>query len=80
MYKPIKHINEDEDDQDIVIEICRNIQDIVEYWIQQHQIDGVQDMYDPKNSFIMDMRDYSSWMSESKVLGTRVIRVEIFLQ
>ena len=29
-----KEITEDEDDQDIVIETLRNVQDIVEYWIQ----------------------------------------------
>ena len=33
-----KEITEDENDQDIVIKTLRNVQDIIEYWIQNKQI------------------------------------------
>ena len=71
-------ITEEKDDQDIIISTCRNIQAIVKYWIQQKQIEGVKDMLEDGDTFIKDVRDYSRWMSEPKVLGTRVIKVEIF--
>ena len=35
-------------------------------------------MLEDGDTFIKDIRDYSRWMSKSKVLGTRVIKVEIF--
>ena len=61
-----------------MIKACSNIQDIVECWTQQSQIEGVQDMHQPNEQFIADARDYSQWMSEPKVIGTRVIKVEVF--
>ena len=43
-----KEVTEDKDDQDIVIKTLRNIQDIVEYWIQNRQIQGVKDVMEEK--------------------------------
>ena len=35
-------------------------------------------MFEEKPIFIIDVRDYSKWISKPKVLGKRVIHVEIF--
>jgi len=35
-------------------------------------------MFEEKPTFIINIRDYSKWISKLKVLGTRVICIEIF--
>ena len=35
-------------------------------------------MFEEKSTFIKNVWDYSKWMSEPKVLGSRVICMEIF--
>ena len=72
-----KAITEEEDNQDNVIEMLRNIQDIVEYWIQNNQIKGVKDMIE-KNKILKDVHCYSNWLSKPKVTGNRVSKVEIY--
>ena len=72
-----KEVTKEEDDQDIVIEMLRNNQDIVEYWIQNRQIQGVKDVIEEKKVF-KDIWCYSNWISKPKVTGNRVLRVEIF--
>ena len=70
-------VTEEEDDKDIVIETLQNTQDIVEYWIQNRQIQDVKNVMEEKK-IITDVQHYSNWVSEPKVTGNRVLRVEIF--
>lgn len=72
-----KSVIEDEDDQDTVIETLRNAQDVIEYWIYTKLIEGVIDVVD-KNKVLTDVTCYSDWISEPKVTGKAVIRVEVF--
>jgi len=52
-----KEITDEEDDQDVVIETLRNIQAIVEYWIQDEHIKGVKNIMNEK--VLKDVRCYS---------------------
>ena len=72
-----KEITKDEDDQDIVIKTLCNIQDIIEYQIQNNLIEGVKDMME-KDKVLKDICCYSDWLSEPKDTGNRVVRVEIY--
>ena len=56
--------------------MLQNIQAIVEYWIQDEQIEGVKSSMNEK--VLKDIRCYSDWLSKPKVTGNRVLRVEIF--
>ena len=62
----------------MVIETYRHAQAIVEHWTQQKQIEGFKDSFEEDITFVNDVRDHSKWMSEPKVLGSRVLRAKIF--
>ena len=69
---------EDKDDQDVVVETCRCMQVLVEHWIQQNQREVAKEKVEEESTFINDVTDCDQWMSEPKLIGSRVIRVEIF--
>ena len=71
-------VQEDDDEQDVAIETLKNIQDIVEYWIEQGQIEGALGTYEENTTCIKDTCDCSKWLSKPKASGTRTINVEIF--
>ena len=56
------------------------MQAIVECRTQQNKIEGVKDTFEKENKFIKDVTDYNQWMSERKAIGSRVTRIEMFLQ
>ena len=72
-----KEVLDDEEEQEVVIEALRNIQDLVEYWIHSKMVEGVKDIVDNKK-VLTDITYYNDWMSEPKVTGSRVIRVEVY--
>ena len=73
-----QRIEEEEEEQDVVIRTLCNIQGIVEYWIDQELIEGVKDITKDKEEIMNVVTNYSLWLSEPKVTGTKVIKVEIF--
>jgi len=68
---------DEEEEQEVVIEVLRNCQDLVEYWIYSKMVDGVKDIVD-KDKVLTDVTRYSDWLSKPKVTDSRVIRVEIY--
>ena len=72
-----KEVTDEEEDQDVVIEALRNIQDLVEYWISSKMAESVQDIIE-SDKILQDVIGYSDWLSELKVIGSRVIRVEVY--
>ena len=46
--------------------------------MQQKHVEGAKDKFEEEITFINDVTDYNQWMSESKVLGSIDLRVEIF--
>ena len=73
-----KEVLDEAEDQEVVIEALQNTQDLVEYWILSNMAIGVQDINE-KNKILTDITRYNKWISEPKVTGSRVIRVELFI-
>jgi len=51
---------------------------LVKFWINQDLIKGVKDITNDKEMILNIVTNYSLWLSELKVTGSKVIRVEIF--
>ena len=51
---------------------------LVENWISQKMINGVKDCSNKQGEIINDVTNYSKWLSEPKVSGTRTLKVKIY--
>lgn len=59
------------------METLRDVQDAVEFWMQNNQIEGSKDI-NHKDRALKDVEFHKDWLSEPKVAGNRVAKVGIF--
>ena len=80
LIKKHKHDEMDDEDNDPEINTLRYIEEIVYQWIEQGRVKGVlnNNESDQENNMTNILADRSTWLSESKRYGSRVVTIEVY--
>ena len=73
-------IQDEEEDQDIICDTTRTLEEIATSWIVRKMIAGVKDQQHTEEGekHAKELQDCNIWLSDPKVTGTNAVQVEIF--